>query len=249
MEELDQELHVLMMEAITCATPWNVPANDPLRVCGNARDRCKNPANSLCSNCRLDKYCSQECQKTSWPLHKKLCRSHSKVPVHEVVSSDPKDVNYFMADTTNPKSLDRPNIFLDIKNLDAGNETLAYMDRRLQLQYVHHKLRCDFYGIALYPKTVIMVEDRNLATTLLDLIKERTFDRLQEWGKIKHWFRVLHEATPAADRQSLLETWAKIDSPVRVLIVSPLSGLGFIVPDVENIIVFSAEGPRAVEPR
>ena len=60
---------------------------------------------------------------------------------------------------------------------------------------------------------------------------------------------IIHNKTPAADRKAIMETWSKVDSPIRVLIVSPLSELDVIVPDVGNMIVLSREGPEAMGPR
>ncbi|KAH7364559.1 hypothetical protein BKA65DRAFT_491617, partial [Rhexocercosporidium sp. MPI-PUGE-AT-0058] len=228
--------------------PWNVPTHGPGRYCSNALIECPNAATHLCSRCNFDKYCSRECQKQFWSRHKQGCISYPKEPVHEIVSSDPTAPNYYKADAANPKSLDRPNIFIDIRNKD-GDESLACLDNRLQRQYVVYHIRCDFYGVARYPKTIIITDHENLATSLLDLIRDSTFTELAEWNNIKHWFRVVHEETPATERQALLEIWSRIDSDVRVLITSPLSELEFIVPDVENVIVFSTEGPRAMGPR
>lgn len=103
--------------------------------------------------------------------------------MHEIVSSDPNDTNYFNADPSNSKSLDRSNIYIEIQNVN-DEKSLACLDDRLQIQYVVYKVRCDLYGTARYPKTIIMVDDPNLAT-LLDLIKEVTFEELMH-GVAKH---------------------------------------------------------------
>ncbi|KAH9220425.1 hypothetical protein DL95DRAFT_456576 [Leptodontidium sp. 2 PMI_412] len=83
--------------------------------------------------------------------------------------------------------------------------------------------------------------DYRLQRHILDLTRDSTFTELAKWEDIQHWFRVVHEETPAAERQAVMETWSQIDSPVRVVITSPLSKLDLIVPDVENVIFFSKE--------
>ncbi|KAL5320584.1 hypothetical protein ACEPPN_011394 [Leptodophora sp. 'Broadleaf-Isolate-01'] len=173
---------------------------------------------------QLRQYCSQKCQKQFWSVHKKRCTSFLKEPVHELVSSDPKAPNYYKADAANPKSLDRPSVYIDIQN-EGGDEPPACLDYRLQRQYM----------------TLITTEHENLATSILDLTRDSTFTELAKWEDIQHWFRVVHEETPAAERQAVMETWSQIDSPVRVVITSPLSKLDLIVSDVENVIFFSKE--------
>lgn len=186
-----------------------------------------------------------------WPSHKKHCKAYPQSPVHEIVSSDPNDENYFIADPENAKSLDRPNIFIDIKNEEdplEGN-ALSFVDHRLQKQFVLYKLRCSFFGVARYPKTVIITEHREIANDLLDFIRDSTFEELTEWSEIQDWFHVVHEDTPTAERERVMQEWEKIDSEIRVVITAPLGELEFVVKDVETVVVLSAEGPRAMEKR
>ena len=43
--------------------------------CGSAaKDQCL----SVCSGCRLVRYCSKECQKGSWPTHRVACKAANK---------------------------------------------------------------------------------------------------------------------------------------------------------------------------
>ncbi|KAJ7471929.1 ankyrin repeat-containing domain protein [Mycena latifolia] len=46
---------------------------------GKSCDACGNSTASLknCSRCRIARYCSPECQKKAWPLHKKTCQPFS----------------------------------------------------------------------------------------------------------------------------------------------------------------------------
>ncbi|KAF4339369.1 hypothetical protein FBEOM_6783 [Fusarium beomiforme] len=50
----------------------------PSLPCANCRPdgiNCQNPGKSACANCRLVVYCSSECQKVHWPIHKIDCKS------------------------------------------------------------------------------------------------------------------------------------------------------------------------------
>ncbi|MBX9636976.1 MAG: zinc finger MYND domain-containing protein [Nitrosomonas sp.] len=53
--------------------------NDILATLGKAREagceHCKKPAKAQCSNCHLMRYCSIECNKAQWDVHKKQCKN------------------------------------------------------------------------------------------------------------------------------------------------------------------------------
>ena len=36
--------------------------------------KCGKSANAFCFNCKIVQYCSRECQKADWKLHKTNCR-------------------------------------------------------------------------------------------------------------------------------------------------------------------------------
>ncbi|KAG4429424.1 hypothetical protein IFR05_015098, partial [Cadophora sp. M221] len=126
MEDQNTSIEFIKREAVQQATPWNIPTQGPGRCCSNALIECPNAASLLCSICMFDKF---------WSTHKKRCTSFPKDPIHEIFSSDPKATNYYKADPANPKSLDRPNVYIDIQNED-GDEPLACLDDRLQTQYM-----------------------------------------------------------------------------------------------------------------
>ncbi|KAF5577993.1 hypothetical protein FPCIR_11794 [Fusarium pseudocircinatum] len=44
--------------------------------CSPDGTRCQNDGKSSCANCRLVVYCSSECQKAHWPIHKIHCKSY-----------------------------------------------------------------------------------------------------------------------------------------------------------------------------
>ena len=44
--------------------------------CGN--QKCLNKATKLCGNCKIVSYCSAECQKADWKLHKQACKKCSQ---------------------------------------------------------------------------------------------------------------------------------------------------------------------------
>lgn len=58
-------------------------ANSISRQCGN--ETCNKHYETLlkCSRCRLQIYCSVECQKADWPHHKKICRSKTNSSMTE----------------------------------------------------------------------------------------------------------------------------------------------------------------------
>ena len=39
---------------------------------------CPNIGTKLCGGCKLQRYCSLECQKNNWPEHRRMCKSHQK---------------------------------------------------------------------------------------------------------------------------------------------------------------------------
>ena len=71
-----------------------VPLQDP-RMCaqfmGRSCHKCfkTNPKMQKCGICLLAHYCSKECQKTHWPLHKVICRRDGES--HGAASSQPCD--------------------------------------------------------------------------------------------------------------------------------------------------------------
>lgn len=44
---------------------------DPARICV----MCDNDGAQQCTSCRAIRYCSTECQKLDWPLHKLVCKT------------------------------------------------------------------------------------------------------------------------------------------------------------------------------
>jgi MYND finger len=49
---------------------------DTTRECG----RCDRRANSTCSRCKVERYCSPSCQKKHWPSHRHACRAVGTAP-------------------------------------------------------------------------------------------------------------------------------------------------------------------------
>lgn len=46
------------------------------QLCANPT--CNNPGKHLCSGCGGESYCSKECQKAHWPIHKSTCKASVK---------------------------------------------------------------------------------------------------------------------------------------------------------------------------
>merc|ERR1712080_131364 len=40
---------------------------------------CDKPASSRCSSCQTIRFCSEECQRACWPIHKTLCKVDPKL--------------------------------------------------------------------------------------------------------------------------------------------------------------------------
>ncbi|TCD68882.1 hypothetical protein EIP91_009597 [Steccherinum ochraceum] len=57
-----------------------------------------------CSACKVDLYCSKECQKTAWPTHKVKCK------INQRVSLNGKDVSSLIGDLRGFTSKHRPSI-------------------------------------------------------------------------------------------------------------------------------------------
>lgn len=59
---------------------------------------CQMPAALFCSKCRVTPYCTADCQKSSWPKHKIVCKLNCKTPlissVTKVVDNEDFDQQY-----------------------------------------------------------------------------------------------------------------------------------------------------------
>lgn len=47
---------------------------------------CQLPCGLFCTRCRVTPYCSVECQKDSWPMHKKACKLNNPTPSADSVA-------------------------------------------------------------------------------------------------------------------------------------------------------------------
>lgn len=68
-------------------------------------------------------------------------------------------------------------------------------------------------------------------------------------GEAKRVVPVVTERTTREKRTELLESWAKIDSKIRILIVSPFSDYEVLIPDVGTLVALSDDGPEAMSDR
>jgi len=71
------------------STPTS-PSRLPL-PCANSNCQNKSSEKGQCSRCKSTRYCSEECQRVHWPIHKVTCKTVPVVPVYAIV--DPKKVN------------------------------------------------------------------------------------------------------------------------------------------------------------
>ena len=55
-------------------------------TCSNAS--CKNEGNFACSRCKSASYCSKECQKAAWKLHKADCNEFLEIPLQKPDASN-----------------------------------------------------------------------------------------------------------------------------------------------------------------
>ena len=64
--------------------------SDPIMqyVCGNPACQKITPDARKCGGCRLESYCSAECQKAHWPVHKQKCLPLQDEPGN--LKSDPR---------------------------------------------------------------------------------------------------------------------------------------------------------------
>jgi hypothetical protein len=77
-------------DGATCDSKTDINTVHAVNKCGSVqcqRIKAGRPANdgelSLCRRCRITYYCSRECQRKAWPLHKRVCKvlpsSHVKL--------------------------------------------------------------------------------------------------------------------------------------------------------------------------
>ncbi|KAK9804554.1 hypothetical protein WJX73_009338 [Symbiochloris irregularis] len=52
------------------------PAERPKATCAN--EGCSEPTTAKCSGCKVVKYCSRECQREHWSIHKNACRTAAR---------------------------------------------------------------------------------------------------------------------------------------------------------------------------
>ncbi|KAI1324449.1 hypothetical protein F5Y16DRAFT_402413 [Xylariaceae sp. FL0255] len=241
----------IIQEAVQGATPWNVPVIHPHRLCSNLIGQCKEKSSLNCGKCRLDAYCSPECQKQFWPIHKKRCITYTPEPVHQIASST-FDLAYFVDFSSNPPAysqrLDRENISIIIRE-KCKEEGLDDLIATLERQWALFKIRSDVYGAVFYPKTVIVVTDSGKADRLLEKLKHADLftNSLDYEGMSPYLLAKCHGVTPFAERQAILRDFAQVNSKVRIMIVSRIvDSLKFTVPHVETVISIAdiaEEGP------
>ena len=72
-------------EYILSGNKINVPDEKPMDICHMCRKVCKC---SICSGCNLTRYCSTECQKLDYQVHKEGCHLAKKLESYHELSID-----------------------------------------------------------------------------------------------------------------------------------------------------------------
>jgi tetratricopeptide (TPR) repeat protein len=117
-----------------------------------ARPGCQTPANSSCSGCAREQYCSTSCQNVDWKIHKSMCSILKKLS------------NQFLPFREAYK------IIIDILNSEKGS------DRRILehlLSYAEYQFGKEVTGSVYHKKRGAYISDWDLDIFILHNINER----------------------------------------------------------------------------
>lgn len=226
------------------ANAFNIP-DGPGRLCGNDTV-CSNPGKSRCVKCKVDRYCSRDCQKAAWPTHKENCEAYSSEPTNTIIDpqeADENDREGFML--RNLEAMSRPNILMLQKHSDSPASIVLHI---LQQMFAEHHFRVGYYGLSRFSKVAILLNDQADCESFQQILHTNL---LKMWGEeqTEQMLAALHEGTPAADKQTLMEDWMRPDAVTRIFLIAEKNHLDYIAPDTEVCIVLMPSSSLDVIPR
>ena len=119
---------------------------------------CNKPNTSFCNRCKSARYCSKECQKADWPVHKLLCATFSAFDVAARPTGDHFRAIFFPVDEGKPKF-----IWLHVERLqDEDDETGCQAPR--------NEARDSLMGSETCVRTTPVLHNPVLGRTLTDAI-------------------------------------------------------------------------------
>jgi hypothetical protein len=224
---------------------FNVPDGPEGRLCGND-SRCSNPGKSRCVRCKVDRYCSRDCQKAAWPSHKENCTPFSTEPTNTIV--DPlqvaeKEREAFMIE--NLEAMSRPNVLVLEKHSDSPASIVLHV---LQQMFAEYHFRVGYYGLSLYSKAAILLNSQADCEALLQILRT-TLSKM--WGEevAGPMLAALHDGMSPVDKQTLKDGWMHLQSTTRVLLIASKDHLDYIAPDTEVCVVLMPSTNLDVIPR
>jgi len=224
---------------------FNIPDGPEGRLCGND-SRCSQPGKSRCVRCKVDRYCSRECQKAAWPSHKGHCAPFSAEPTNTIVDPqqvDEKDREAFMME--NLEAMSRPNVLILQKNSDSPASIILHI---LQQMFAEHHFRVGYYGLSRFSKVVILLNSQADCESLLRILRA-SLNKM--WGEdvAGPMLAALHDGMSPVDKQTLKDSWMHPEATARVLLLASKDHLDFIAPDTEVCVVLMPSTNLDVIPR
>ncbi|KAM0718558.1 hypothetical protein Q7P37_005628 [Cladosporium fusiforme] len=227
------------------ANAFNIPDGPEGRLCGNDTV-CSNPGKSRCIRCKVDRYCSRDCQKAAWSTHKENCEPFAAEPTNTII--DPQQVDESERESfmiNNLEAMSRPNILMLQKFSDSPANIVLHV---LQQMFAEHHFRVGYYGLSRFSKVVILLDSQTDCEALLQILRTSL---LKMWGdeETKRMIAALHEGTSPVDRQTLLDDWMRPEATTRILLIASKDHLDYIASDTEVCIVLMPSTNLDVIPR
>ncbi|EXX54183.1 hypothetical protein GLOIN_2v1587334 [Rhizophagus irregularis DAOM 181602=DAOM 197198] len=138
---------------------------------------CQNPSTTRCSKCRQIYYCSRECQKKDWKVHKKLC-GKNEVPMPS-----------FPSGSSLPSSLPQMTEFLtDMmfkidKNNPLENWNVPDFGKEYATKYPHENVQIEFLNSAKSSLKSLQIVERFLDSDLDEPDPNHLMKRWNEFSK------------------------------------------------------------------